>query len=252
MTGVFLTAAAAGWLVLALQMRGMDDGAWTTLGAPAWFTGIWLAMVAAMMLPSVWPTVALYSRMSEARSAVRPLLFTAGYLAPWIAFGALSFAIATLLEHRAADVLAWNGAGRWAAAAALLVAAAYELTPLKAACLGNCRSPFELLLHPWRTGSLGALGLGARHGAWCVGCCWALMLSLFALGVMSLVWMAVIAGLIAFEKTMPWRRPATYVTAGVLVVAAVLILAVPDAIPGLTIPGSGPMSPAMPMEGMSP
>ena len=84
--------------------------------------------------------------------------------------------------------------------------------------------------------------MGLSHGAWCIGCCWALMASLFALGVMSLVWMAVVAGLIAFEKLIPSRRAATYGTAGVLLALGLLLLAAPDAIPGLTIPGNDSMS----------
>ena len=83
--------------------------------------------------------------------------------------------------------------------------------------------------------------MGMKNGAWCVGCCWALMASLFALGVMSIVWMAVVAGLIAIEKTLPWRRVATYGTAAILFGLGVLLLTAPDAIPGLTIPGSNPM-----------
>ncbi len=97
--------------------------------------------------------------------------------------------------------------------------------------------------------------MGARHGAWCVGCCWALMASLFALGVMSIVWMAFVAGLIAVEKTLPWQRTATYGTAAVLLVLGVLLLAAPDAIPGLTIPGGGGMTQmggTSPMGGMTP
>ena len=93
--------------------------------------------------------------------------------------------------------------------------------------------------------------MGARHGGWCIGCCWALMVSLFALGVMSIVWMAVVAGLIAFEKLIPWRRAATYGTAAVLLVLGVLLLAAPDAIPALTIPGSGSMSQMGQMSDMS-
>ena len=91
-------------------------------------------------------------------------------------------------------MLAWDRAGRWVAGATLVVAAVYELTPLKDVCLGKCRSPLGFLLGSWRDGPSGALRMGAKNGAWCVGCCWALMASLFALGVMSIVWMAVVAG----------------------------------------------------------
>ena len=103
-------------------------------------------------------------------------------------------------------MLAWDRAGRWVAGATLVLAAVYELTPLKDVCLGKCRSPLGFLLGAWRDGWAGALQMGAKNGAWCVGCCWALMASLFALGLMSIVWMALVAGLIAIEKTLPWRR----------------------------------------------
>jgi predicted metal-binding membrane protein len=127
------------------------------------------------------------------------------------------------------------------AGATLLVAAAYEVTPLKDACLGHCRSPLGFLLGAWRDGRAGAVSMGARHGAWCLGCCWALMASLLALGVMSIGWMAFVAALIALEKTLPWQRVATYGTAAVLLALGVLMLAAPAAVPGLTIPASGAM-----------
>ena len=121
-------------------------------------------------------------------------------------------------------------------ATTLLVAAVYELTPLKNVCLAKCRSPLGALLGSWREGPTGALRMGARNGAWCVGCCWALMASLFALGVMSVSWMAVVAGIIAIEKTVPWRRGVAYATAALLLVLGVLILVAPDSLPGLTVP----------------
>ena len=117
--------------------------------------------------------------------------------------------------------------GGFSTGATLLVAAVYELTPLKNVCLSKCRSPLGLLLGSWRDGWSGALRMGMRNGAWCVGCCWALMASLFALGVMSAVWMAVVAVLIALEKTLPWRRTATYGTAVVLLTLGVLVLVAP-------------------------
>ena len=112
----------------------------------------------------------------------------------------LAFAVATAADRIPGDLLAWDRGGRWIAGTTLIVAAIYELTPLKDVCLGKCRSPLGFLLGAWRTGRSGALQMGARHGAWCIGCCWALMASLFALGVMSIVWMAVVAGLIAVES----------------------------------------------------
>jgi predicted metal-binding membrane protein len=225
--------AGVGWWSTVERMRGMDDGPWTALGTFGWFLAAWVVMMAAMMFPSVAPTVALYARMTKQRSPLSPFLFTAGYLVTWAAAGALAFAG----SRAAGDALAWDHAGRWAAGATLLAAAVYELTPLKDACLGKCRSPLGFLLGAWREGRAGALQMGAKHGAWCVGCCWALMACLFALGLMSIAWMAFVAALIAAEKIVPWRRGATYLTAAILLTLGVLVLAAPDAIPALTIPG---------------
>ena len=234
---VLFALAAVAWWSTDARMRGMDDGPWTALGTFGWFLGAWVVMMAAMMLPSVAPTVALYSRMTKARAPLSPLLFTAGYFVVWGSVGALAFVLAA----GAGDVLDWDRAGRWIAGATLLAAAAYELTPLKYACLRKYRSPLGFLLGAWREGRAGALQMGARHGAWCVGCCWALMASLFALGVMSIAWMAFVAGLIAAEKILPWRRVATYGTAAILLALGVLLLVAPDAIPALTLPGGGAM-----------
>jgi predicted metal-binding membrane protein len=239
--------AAVGWWSTVDRMRGMDDGPWTALGTAGWFVAVWTVMMAAMMFPSIAPTAALYSRMTRRRSPFLPLMFTAGYLGTWAGAGLVAFAIAAVGGRSVGDPLSWDRAGRWVAGVTLLLAALYELTPLKDVCLGKCRSPLGFLLGSWREGWSGAFRMGAGNGAWCVGCCWALMASLFALGVMSVVWMAVVAGMIAVEKTLPWRRVATYGTVGVLMVLGVLLLVAPDAIPSLTIPGSGPMPSMEPM-----
>jgi predicted metal-binding membrane protein len=231
--------AGIGWWWTVDRMRGMDNGPWTGLGSVGWFLGIWVVMMGAMMLPSVSPTVALYSRMTRARSGVEPVLFVLGYLVTWAAAGAAAYAVAVAGGRIGGDVLTWARAGRWVAAATLAAAAAYELTPLKDVCLRKCRSPLGLLLGSWRDGRPGALRMGLVNGGWCIGCCWALMASFFALGIMSVVWMAIAAGLIAIEKTLPWRRVAVYGTAGMLLALGVLLLTVPDIVPGLTIPGSG-------------
>jgi len=220
-------------------MRDMDDGPWSALGTFGWFLGVWVVMMAAMMFPSVSPTVALYALMSRSRGL--PVAFTAGYLATWAAAGVVAFLIALTTTHVAHGALAWDNAGQTIAGVTLLVAAGYELTPLKDVCLGKCRSPLGTLLGSWRSGWAGAFRMGAGNGAWCVGCCWALMASLFALGVMSVTWMAVVAGLIAIEKILPWRRTATYGTAFVLLALGVLMLFAPDALPGLTVPGDQTM-----------
>jgi predicted metal-binding membrane protein len=250
LVAALFAVAGVGWWWTAHQMRGMDQGPWTGLGALGWFLGVWVVMMAAMMFPSVAPTVALYSRMTRRRSPLSPLLFAAGYLVVWAGAGLFAFTLAAVLSRILGDVLAWDRAGRWVAGATLVVAAVYELTPLKDVCLGKCRSPLGFLLGSWRDGPWGALRMGAKHGAWCIGCCWALMASLFALGVMSLTWMALVAGLIAVEKTLPWRRVATYGTAIVLLTLGVLLFAAPHAIPALTVPGTDQMTEMNEMEPM--
>jgi predicted metal-binding membrane protein len=244
--------AAIAWWSTADRMEGMDAGPGTDLGALAWFLGVWLVMMAAMMLPSVSPTVALYARMVRRRTLAAPFVFAAGYLATWTAAGLLAYGVFALGRSVLGDALAWDGAGRWLAGGTLLAAAVYELMPLKHVSLSKCRSPLGFLLGAWRPGAWGAFVMGARHGAWCVGCCWALMASLFALGVMSVAWMALVAAVIALQKVLPLGRGVTYATAGFLLVLGIALIAAPDAVPGLTLPGDGPMggmdeAPAMPM-----
>ena len=239
---VLFALAGGGWWSTVERMQGMDDGPWSTLDGFGWFLGVWVVMMVAMMFPSIAPTVALYARMVKSRSPLSPVAFTAGYLLTWAAAGVAAFVIASGTTGLVGgDFLAWDNAGRPLAGATLLVAAVYELTPLKDVCLGKCRSPLGFLLGSWRDGWQGGLLMGAKNGAWCLGCCWALMASLFALGVMSVTWMALVAGLIALEKTLPWRRWTTFGTAAVLLVLGLLLLASPDAVPGLTLPGDDPM-----------
>ncbi len=238
LVALLFAVAIGGWWWTAGEMRGMDEGPWTHLGTAGWFLGVWVVMMAAMMFPSVSPTVALYARMTRQRSPVSPLLFAAGYLATWAGAGVLAFGVAGVIGWMSGDFLAWGHAGRAAAGVALVLAAVYELTPMKDLCLGKCRSPLGFLLGSWRDGPAGGLRMGVENGAWCLGCCWALMLALFALGVMSVVWMAVVAGLIAFQKTVPWPRVAAYGTAAVLVCLGVLVLSAPGSVPGLTTPSS--------------
>jgi predicted metal-binding membrane protein len=235
---LFALAAVAWWSTVE-RMSGMDAGPGTGLGTLGWFLGIWVVMMAAMMFPSVAPTVALYSQLTRRRAPLAPLIFASGYLLTWVAPGLLAYGVFAAGRRLLGSDLTWNNTGRWVAGGTLIVAAGYELTPLKNVCLSKCRTPLGFLLGSWRDGLSGALQMGARHGAWCVACCWALMASLFALGVMSIAWMAFVGALIAAEKTLPWGRAVTVGTAAILLVLGVLLIAAPDAIPGLTIPGAG-------------
>jgi predicted metal-binding membrane protein len=243
---LFVLAGLAWWLT-ADRLAGMDAGPGTGLGTLGWFLGVWVVMMAAMMFPAVSPTVALYAKLSRQRGLSRSLLFTTGYLLVWGATGLAAYGVFRLGSSLFGSDLAWHSGGRWFAGGVLAVAALYELTLLKDVCLRKCRSPLGFLLGAWREGGRGALEMGARHAAWCVGCCWALMAALFALGVMSLAWMAFVAALITLEKSLPWRRVATWGTAAVLLLLAVGLVAIPDSVPALVVPGSHHAMQAMSM-----
>jgi predicted metal-binding membrane protein len=239
LVALLLLLAALAWWSTANSMVGMDAGPGTDLGALGWFVGVWLVMMAAMMFPAVSPTIALYAEMTRRRGLSRPLLFAGGYLLMWGAAGVAAYALFDLGSRLFGSQLRWDAGGRWFAGAVLALAAVYELTPLKDVCLRTCRSPFGFLVARWRDGQRGALEMGTRHAAWCLGCCWALMAALFALGVMSLVWMAFVAALITLEKTLPWRRPAIWGATALLLALAVLLIVAPHAVPGLVVPGGG-------------
>jgi hypothetical protein len=160
LVAVLFALAAVGWWWTVEQMRGMDEGPWTGLGTFGWFVGVWVVMMAAMMFPSVAPTVALYSRMSRG-ARLPPLVFTTGYVLTWAGAGVVAFVVGLVASHVAGDALAWEHAGRAVAGATLILAAVYEVTPLKNACLGKCRSPLGFLLGSWRDGRRGALRMGA-------------------------------------------------------------------------------------------
>ena len=241
LVALLLALAVLAWWSTVDRMRGMDQGFGTNPGSLGWFLGVWVVMMAAMMLPSVAPTVALYSRMTRTRAPLASLVFTSGYFLSWAAAGVLAFGVAGIIGGIAGERLAWDRSGRWLAAGILFAAALYELTPLKDICLRKCQSPLGFLLGSWRGGLSGAARMGAKHGAWCIGCCWALMAALFALGIMSLAGMAFIAAMITAEKLLPWHRVVTYGTAAILSLLGVLLISAPHAIPGLTVPGGAPM-----------
>ncbi|MDX6412712.1 MAG: hypothetical protein QOH23_122, partial [Gaiellaceae bacterium] len=206
---LLLAAALVLWIVTYQRMHGMDAGPGTDLGGLGWFLGVWVTMMGAMMLPSVAPMVLVFARISRDRGTrgrpfVPTWVFLAGYLLAWVGYGLLAYGLFRLVRWAVGGSLSWDGAGPWLAGAALLAAGLYQLTPLKQVCLRHCRGPMHFVLHGWRDGRGGALRMGVEHGAFCVGCCWGLMLALFALGVMSLFWMAVVAAAVFAEKVAPF------------------------------------------------
>jgi predicted metal-binding membrane protein len=237
MVAPLLAAAGLAWWSTAVRMAGMNAGPGTALGSLGWFTGVWATMMAAMMLPSLVPTAATFAA-SVRRELSRVLLFAGGYLLVWSVAGVAAYGVFALGNSLFASSLAWHTGGRWLAAGVLALAALYQLTPLKRAFLLRCRSPGRFLDGSSENTRPGALAVGLRNGGCCLGCSWAQMAALFALGVMSLTWMGLIAVLVALEKVGPWGRSASLAAAGVLVVLAATIVAVPNEIPGFVIPGS--------------
>jgi len=193
------------WIVvMARDMYGPMTGASAWTMTPVWdaphlllLWAMWAVMMIAMMLPSAAPLILLAGANS------RPLLLALGYVAVWALFSVLATALQWTLAAHVILTPMMAVSSRAAGALLLLVAGVYQLTPLKRACLTTCQSPMAFLTRRWRSGAWGAFRMGLEHGAYCVGCCWALMLLLFAGGVMNLAVIAALTVFVAFEKLAP-------------------------------------------------
>jgi predicted metal-binding membrane protein len=254
---LLLLAAAVAWVLTRDRMLGMDAGPGTDPGGVGFYVVSWVVMMAAMMFPSIAPmvlTFAFIQRRRRERGALESMVsrwtFVAGYLVTWTVFGLAAYGLFVAVRSLSIPELSWHRGGRYLAGAVLLAAAAYQLTPTKDACLRRCRGTLEFLTTQWREGAWGALRMGIVHGAWCVGCCWALMASLFALGLMSVTWMIAIAGLIAVEKLLPSKALANGSVATVLLILGLGVVLFPKDVPALTLPGSPAATHAMHNMGM--
>jgi predicted metal-binding membrane protein len=240
-----LGGALVAWIVTVDRMRGMDAGPGTALGSLGWYLGLWVTMMAAMMLPSAAPMVLLFAKVSSdrtrhGRTFAPTWVFVTGYLAAWTAYGLVAFGVYRAIVAAGTGFLAWDRQGPVVAGAAIAAAGAYELTPLKNICLRHCRTPLHFLLHDWRAGRLGGFVMGVHHGGYCVGCCFGLMLILFSLGVMSLVWMAALAVVILAQKVLPLGRALLSAFAVCLVAVGIWVAAAPGSVPGLVQPDEAP------------
>jgi predicted metal-binding membrane protein len=238
-TGLVLIAAAAAWTWVVL--RG-DTGPGAMAGDLLAFVVMWTVMMAAMMLPATAPVAALYARTVTVHRAPRMIAFTAGYVLVWAAAGLPAYTLAVGAARAGA---AHVPVGTAVAAAVFAVNGVYQLTPLKDRCLARCRSPIGLLLrYASYRGPLRHLRAGAHHGAFCLGCCWSLMLLFAAFGLMNLWAMVGLAVVIAAEK----RLPGGFLLARVVGVAslalAVAVFWVPALAPNLTGGGMGGMQAA--------
>lgn len=172
---------------------------------------MWTIMMAAMMLPSATPMISVFARIMRERpeghqALLATCVFVCGYLSVWTGFSLLAtFAQWALLEARLVSPM-MKSASPFLSGALLAAAGVFQFTPLKHACLAKCRSPLGFLLTEWRDNLSGAFVMGVRHGAFCTGCCWLLMLLLFVFGVMNLLWIAALTALVLLEKVLPRAR----------------------------------------------
>jgi predicted metal-binding membrane protein len=212
------------------DLRGLmampRQGDWTFVDLGLTFL-MWAVMMAAMMIPSAMPMILLFTAIEQRREAAgalaRTTAFVSGYGAAWGGFSLL----ATLAQWGLHDAaMLGNAMGRlvpWAAAAVLALAGLYQFSHFKRTCLHHCSSPLEFLTEHWRPGGEGALRMGIRHGGYCLGCCWALMLVLFAVGVMSILWVALIAIVVLLERLVPARDRLRLALGGALLVWSVIV-----------------------------
>jgi predicted metal-binding membrane protein len=238
-----LTAVAGAW-GLAVLAEATGTGAalhhdkLIEDGPPLWvglllFLAAWQAMVAAMMLPSALPLIGLFDRVSRRneRGLRDRTAFLGGYAALWTAFGAVAF-LGDAGVHRTVDAVPWLHERPYLIAGGVLtIAGLFQFSPLKDACLTKCRQPGPYLLGHYRRGPRPAFRLGITHGLFCLGCCWALMLVMFAAGVAVLWWMAALTAVMVYEKTGRHGRALTPVVGVALLALAAFAFAHPASLP---------------------
>jgi predicted metal-binding membrane protein len=193
------------------EMSGMPMAQQEPTWTPA-YAGVvlvmWAVMMVAMMLPSAAPMILLYGtianrRKSKGDPAVGTGVFGLGYIIVWIGFSLAAVTLQVLLDRAQLLSPMMSVTSKSVAGGVLIVAGVYQWTPLKQDCLRRCRSPLEFLATGWREGRVGAFNMGLRHGAYCVGCCWMLMLLLFVGGIINIAWIAALAALVLIEKVSP-------------------------------------------------
>jgi len=195
----------------------------------------WQAMTGAMMLPSSLPMILVFARVSAGQPHPRRALaaFLVAYFAVWTGFAGVALA-GDAGFHRLVHAWAWLDERPWLVAGSVLVlAGAFQFSPLKERCLDACRNPVQFVWRYYDRGVPAAWRLGVQHGLFCLGCCWALMLTMFAVGVGSLVWMAGLTGVMVIEKTTRWGRRLVPLVGGGLLVWGGLVLLQPGWLPGL-------------------
>jgi predicted metal-binding membrane protein len=213
-----------------MAMAGMNaTTGWSFAGA-AMFVAIWTVMMAAMMLPAAMPMVLIFASAQARRqehTAVPTWVFIAGYMIVWSVAGIFVYVLVEF-GSELATMLAPEERSQWAPRAlgsALAAAGFYQFTPIKNVCLSHCRSPLAFVAQHWRAGWVGALAMGLRHGAYCLGCCWALFAVMGAVGIMSLAWMLLLTLIVFIEKVLT-RGPRAEAAIGVALIALGIMVGV--------------------------
>lgn len=246
---VVIVLSAAAWFLT--YSTTQDMGLMMQVGVPmslgmegspgfqsfAVFTGMWLVMMVAMMLPSSYPTLLFHRTVYRKRSPGRPggtFLFASSYFLIWTATGTFFYAAYVALGRLRLSYPGSESMILRAAGLALIIAGLYQWSRLKGACLKHCQSPLHFVTEHWHDGLTGAIRMGAVHGIYCCGCCWGLMLILFVMGVMHLGWMAAIGALILLEKVVPTGKWVTHAIGIVFIVVGGIVLLFPEVLPRLS------------------
>ena len=235
--GLLLGLAALGWWWSARMAHEMVPGMAMGMGATsmslAAFVGAWVAMMGAMMFPAILPVINIYRRAASFGRAAPTPIFVGGYLFIWSAMGVPAYFAWRATQDSISSATPW--AGRLAGIV-FLVAAVYQVSPLKSVCLKHCRSPMSFFLHQRRNlqRPIGAVTAGATHGLLCLGCCWALMAILVALGTMQLAWMIILAAVIFIEKVTPMGERFARLAAVAFVVLGFMLVIHPGSLSHLT------------------
>jgi predicted metal-binding membrane protein len=258
---VLLAALAWAAVILWARSSAMMDAmpGRVTISGAGLFAGMWLLMMAAMMLPAITPIVLMFrtiqrQRRTRGSPVVPTAAFVTGYLVVWLLAG-----IAADLLYMAAKVAGdrlhtGSGAVPYIGGGIIVLAGLYQFSPLKHVCLAHCRSPFHIILHGWREGRVGAMRMGASHGLYCLGCCWGIMAVLLVVGLMNLAWMAALSILIALEKLAPRGVGIGRLVGVVFIILGITMAAQPRWFPAAGLEGNGDtsmadMAPAAPSPG---